>query len=417
MSSKNQYEPYYLIKRKNRKGKSQYYVRFIDQETGKTIKEWASGETSKGAAGRAAELELEKIQEQVKEAATLGSLAEGFWDWDATYARGRRARGKSISHGTLDTAESNTRIHIVPRWGDIKVTEITSAEIDNWILGLPVEKNLAAATVNKILQNLRTILDGAVGRGMIRFNPAKAVEPLSEHHKERGVLTDEEIRRLLVWPGPFTDHRIYTMNLLAFSTGMRMGEARGLLVEDVKEDHILIQHSWEQNYGIKPPKGGQNRAVPIPVVAQEALSEVIAFFEPETLVFYGKDKSTPLSKNYIVDGLRDAIVTSTIDADLAAKEMNQEELEKYRKKLLAEIETRNVGFHSWRHKLNTLLRAAGIPDAKIRLLTGHRSEEMTDWYTQFLHTDLTDVTAAQTNALTVWSGLNLRSTRRCWQSE
>ena len=67
--------------------------------------------------------------------------------------------------------------------------------------------------------------------------------------------------------------------------------------------------------------------------------------------------------------------------------------------MLAEIEMRNVAFHSWRHKLNTLLRAAGVPDAKIRLLTGHRSKEMTDWYTQFLHTDLTDVTAVQTRAL------------------
>ena len=399
MKRNGQYDSYYLIKRKNRKGKSQYYVRFIDQQTGEKIKEWASGETSQGAASRAAELELEKIQEQVKDAETLASIAEGFWDWDATYARGRRARGKSISHGTLDTAESNTRMHIVPRWGDMKVTDITAAEIDMWILGLQDEKDLASATVNKILQNLRTILDGAVGKGMIRFNPAKAVEPLSERHKERGVLTDDEIRRLLVWPGPFTDHRIYTMNLLAFSTGMRMGEARGLLVEDVKGDHILIQHSWEQGYGIKPPKYGRSRAVPIPMVAQEALQEVIDFFAPETLVFYGKDKTTPLSKNYIVDGLRDAIVTSTIDADPAAKDI-EEELKRYRKKVLKDIEARNVGFHSWRHKLNTLLRAAGVPDAKIRLLTGHRSQEMTDWYTKFLETDMADVTEAQVKLLT-----------------
>ena len=59
----------------------------------------------------------------------------------------------------------------------------------------------------------------------------------------------------------------------------------------------------------------------------------------------------------------------------------------------------NVGFHSWRHKLNTLLRAAGVPDAKIRLLTGHRSKEMTDWYTQFLETDMVDVTEAQVRLL------------------
>ena len=400
MIEEPRYQPYRVIKRKTRKGKTVFYVRFIDLKTGEVVKECSSRQTSRGAATRWAERELEKVQEQTKDAETLSSVADGFWDWDATYARGRRARSKSLSRGTLDTAESNTRNHIIPRWGDLRVTEITTAEIDTWILGLQEEKDLAASTVNKILQNLRTLLDGAVGQGMIRFNSAKAVEPLSEQHKKRGVLTDDEIRRLLVWPGPFTDHRVYTMNLLAFSTGMRMGEARGLLVEDVKGDHILIQHSWEQGYGIKPPKYGRSRAVPIPVVAQEALREVMDFFAPETLVFYGKDKSTPLSKDYIIDGLRDAIVTMTRKADPATERMNDEELAEYRKKVLAEVEARDVGFHSWRHKLNTLLRAAGVPDSKIQLLTGHRSKEMTDWYTQFLETDMADVTEAQVNLLT-----------------
>lgn len=399
MREETKYQPYRVIKRKTRKGKTVFYVRFVDQESGEILKECSSRQTSRGAATRWAERELDKIQNQFEDAQTLASVADGFWDWDATYARGRRARGKTLSRGTLDTAESNTRNHILPRWGHLRVTEITTAEIDTWILGLQEEKNLSSATVNKILQNFRTLLDGAVGHGMIRFNPAKAVEPLSERHKERGVLTDEEIRGLLVWPGPFNDHRLYTINLLAFSTGMRMGEARGLLVDDVKDDHILIQHSWEQGYGIKPPKYGRSRAVPIPVVAQEALREVMDFFTPETLVFYGRDKSTPLSKSYIVDGLRDAIVTMTVKADPATDGMNDEELAKYRKKVLAEIKARDIGFHSWRHKLNTLLRAAGVPDAKIRLLTGHRSPEMTDWYTRFLKTDMADVTEAQVKLL------------------
>ena len=240
----SRYQPYHVIERRTRKGKKVFYVRFVDEKTGGTLKERSSGQTSRSAAVRWAEAEMEKIRSGSQRAQTLDALADGFWDWDAPYARGRKARGKSISHGTLDIAEANTKNHILPRWGKTNVADITAAEIDTWILTIQEEKDLAPETVNKILQTLRTLLDGAVGHGMIRHNPAKAVEPLSIHREERGVLTDEEVRRLLVWPGPFTDHRVYTINLLAFCTGLRIGEARGLLVEDVHKDHIVIRHSW-----------------------------------------------------------------------------------------------------------------------------------------------------------------------------
>jgi integrase len=304
-----------------------------------------------------------------------------------------------ISHGTLDVARSNTENHIIPRWGDTLVSEITAAEVDEWILSLHGKRQLSTGTITKILQTFRTLLDGAVKRAMIRINPAKAVEPLKISHKKRGVLTDEEVRGLLRWPGPFEDYRVYAVNLLAFNTGLRIGEARGLLIEDIKGDHIVIQRSWEEGYGLKEPKFNQVRAIPIPKTTREAITQVIRDFEPERLVFYGKDKETPLSKTYILNGFRNAYVNMRAEADPKTRDLTKEELKTYRKNLLDGLKERGVGFHSWRHKLNTVLRAAGVPDAKIRLLTGHTTARMTDWYTQFLETDMADVTAAQAGLL------------------
>lgn len=120
MKGETRYQPYHIIKRKTRKGKTLFYVRFVDTRTGRTIKEKASGQTSRTAAVRWAEVEYQKMQDSVVEAQTVSAIADGFWDWDASYARGRRARGKSISHGTLDVARSNTENHIIPdgeiRW-------------------------------------------------------------------------------------------------------------------------------------------------------------------------------------------------------------------------------------------------------------------------------------------------------------
>jgi integrase len=88
-----------------------------------------------------------------------------------------------------------------------------------------------------------------------------------------------------------------------------------------------------------------------------------------------------------------------MDEDPKVAGMTKEEIHEHRQKLIREIIERRIGFHSWRHKLNTILRAAGVPDAKIRFLTGHRTSEMTDWYTQFIETDMEDVTKAQVRLL------------------
>ena len=88
-----------------------------------------------------------------------------------------------------------------------------------------------------------------------------------------------------------------------------------------------------------------------------------------------------------------------MEKDAKTKEMSKDEPAERREQILQQIVHRRIGFHSWRHKLNTILRAAGVPDSKIPLLTGHRSADMTDWYTTFLETDMEDVTAAQVTLL------------------
>jgi integrase len=55
---------------------------------------------------------------------------------------------------------------------------------------------------------------------------------------------------------------------------------------------------------------------------------------------------------------------------------------------------RNITFHSWRHFFNSWMRGK-VPDAKLRRLTGHRTEEMTEHYTHFKREDYNDVAKIQ----------------------
>jgi integrase len=61
--------------------------------------------------------------------------------------------------------------------------------------------------------------------------------------------------------------------------------------------------------------------------------------------------------------------------------------------LIAMVGACNAVFlaHSHRHTLNTILRAAGVPDHIIRMITGHRQKSMTELYTHFRMEDYSEV--------------------------
>jgi integrase len=85
----------------------------------------------------------------------------------------------------------------------------------------------------------------------------------------------DEVKQLFLDHSLWHDHRHYAINLLA-ATGARMGEIRGLLVQDLFPEHIEIPHSWEDHSGLKEPKWGSFRSVPISQTIQRALERETA---------------------------------------------------------------------------------------------------------------------------------------------
>ena len=314
-----------------------------------------------------------------RESITLEAFVKDFWNLEGAFARARLDRGFTLSHGYLEIAEGYTRKHLVPTWGTFRLRELTPGKIDAWIVRLRREGELAPATVNKLLQTLRTILGQAVAEGYLAENAAAFVKPVKAERGGRGILTPAEVAQLLAGPELWADYRHYALNLLALTTGARMGEVRGLLVENVKADHVQIRHSWEQGHGLKPPKYGSIRDVPICERVAEALGQVISKYRASSLVFYGATPDKPLSKNCIEKNLYRALAAVGIP-----------EVERRR---------RGIVFHSHRHFLNTLLRSRGVPGSKVRQITGHRSPQMSDWYTHYRAEDFVEVVEAQKQLL------------------
>jgi integrase len=67
----------------------------------------------------------------------------------------------------------------------------------------------------------------------------------------------------------------------------------------------------------------------------------------------------------------------------------------------------NITFHSWRHFLNSMLINANIPDQKVKSMTGHSTNEMTEHY---YHPDeMKDVIMVQERLLALKQAYNLET--------
>jgi len=254
---------------------------------------------------------------------------------------------------------------------------LSAKRLDAWLVELYRRGEIAPATINKLVQTLRTILERAVLDGWIEENPADHVKSIRVRAPNRCILSPAEAFRLLANPDAWSDFRHYAINILAATMGIRMGEVRALLVENVKHDHIEIRHSWEQGYGPRPPKADSIRDVPISPKVSAILFKVIEETQPTGLMFYGGgDRDIPMSKTTIEQHLRRALCHIGIP--------------------VAEQKQRHLTFHAWRHFLNSMLRSHGVADVKTRRITGHRTEAMTDWYTDWKALDISEVVSIQT---------------------
>jgi integrase len=369
-------QPYSIQKRPTkRKNRYMHYVKFRDPETGDYGNAVSSGYTNRDDAVRWAEKQVASGLVASKNP-RFKDYVEGFWDRDSRYAQGRIAREKAISDGTLEISKGNTEKHLVPKWGSLRLQSISAGQIDSWVIDLHKNSELKSATINKLLQTLRTLLGQAAKDKILLHNPAREVEPLKEHPEERGTLTTEELQKLFELPDIWPDDIHRTINLLAACTGMRLGEIRGLGLGALQDGSLSIHRSWEQRHGFKDPKCGSFREIPLCKDLSDALARVKTSTAPEDILFYGRHRKTlPLSKSVIEKYFREALPKIGVSDE--------------------ERKARNLTFHSYRHSVITILRSAGVADSKVHYVAGHKQSGIQGLYTHYGPADLNELAQFQ----------------------
>jgi integrase len=375
---KTKHAPYSLYKK--RIGERYFwYVRFWSPQERKYAVHRATGvevggqKERRGEAERAANAMLGEVRFNPGYM-TLVKYLEGFWDRGSPYFKELvGVRNGEVSGYYIRCSQDIIRIHIAPYppFSSVKLDGLTAVTIRDFMLWLS-GRGVSGSRINRVLQVIRIPMRYAFSRDEVQNDPFAKIRPSAEKWKEKGVLTRKEVAALVNSEVKNMRHRLAV--LLGMLCGMRLGEVRGLCWEDIEGGVIHIRHNWQDMDGLKRPKCGSFRDVPLSCHVSEALE---AYRKecgcPQSgIVFVREGDERPLSNGFFRLAMNDELEAVGIKGVCKTKKVPDGYTD--------DQKARNITFHSLRHTFVSIARLAGINDFLIQALVGHRSSQMMDRY-------------------------------------
>ena len=236
------------------------------------------------------------------------------------------------------------------------------------------DSGLGNRTINVIIKTAALPLHEAARLGLIASDPAVSIRKLGNDTREKGIPTEEEVRALVGLPG--LDPRARCAILLGAACALRIGEIQALKIANIGEETLTVASNWSAMDGLKCTKTGRVRIVPLPRMIRDALFELEAAnpHGPGHFLMYGTFPDAPLDMRALERMFYAAL------RQIGINETSRT--------------ARALSFHSLRHWSNATLRGS-VSDAKLRLLTGHSTEAMTNRYDHATEADLAELAQAQ----------------------
>jgi integrase len=175
------------------------------------------------------------------------------------------------SDGKAFSTTENHRIlfnrYIKPRWGDFRLSEIRTVEVELWLRSLP----LAPASKAKLKCILSVLYNHAIRHEWLTFNPISRVRTSQRRLRDKDVLTPDEFQKLVQQ----LSVRDKAMVLLIGSTGLRRSEMIALTWSDLNTAsmEVNILRSCVRNRLGKTKTESSRRPVPLHPVVLWALLE------------------------------------------------------------------------------------------------------------------------------------------------
>lgn len=263
---------------------------------------------------------------------------------------------------TLRDYQDILRIHVLPTFGDISVTDITRGKLKDFLLG-KINDGYAPSTVSHLKDVISGILNKALDDEVITGNPALRLGKIikkTDSKQNIDALSKEELKLLLdTVQTHFPGH--YTLFLLLARTGVRIGEALALQWADIDfaGRFIDVQRSLVRGV-VSTPKNGKSRRVDMSMQLSDEL----------------KKHRLKAKKEGFALGLGDmpeCVFTNEkgrlIDKDNWRRRVFNKALEK--------AGLRRIRIHDMRHTYATLRISKGDNIADVSKQLGHHSPKLT----------------------------------------
>ncbi|MBS1863152.1 MAG: site-specific integrase [Actinobacteria bacterium] len=319
--------------------------------------------TRRGLTRAQAEAELRRMTAETRVVARPTGERLSVAEVSSRYVAHAERRGRKLS--TRLHIESETRVHLVPFFGDRALDSIDSGEVLD-LIGRLEGKGLKPNSIRNIVGTLSALFNfgRAPQRGWATRNPCEGVElPATPERNEVRFLTLDEVYAAIAnaRPGPFQviDRTLY---LAAATTGLRKGELVALrwLDVDLEAGRIRVRRNFVCGEFGTPKSRRSSRSVPMTQGLQSKLRRlrrISRFSRDQDLVFGHPETGEPLAK---------ANVTRRFRASLKAARLDD-----------------SHRFHDLRHTFGTRAAGTGVPMRTLQEWMGHRDLTTTQIYADY----------------------------------
>lgn len=188
-----------------------------------------------------------------------------------------------------ETWERAWRNRVQPRFGDVRLDEITVQDIAEFMCSMKSmrrtkskRKPLAIATVVRHIKLISRLFNYAIKNGLYEGrNPAKMLEMPRFDNQVTNPLTDAELDRLIAILDGWKNRMVALAFMFCLATGKRTGEVFNLTWSDVDYENNVIR------FEVKSMTQGQRQYLPMNEMMKSILAEArVAKKAHSSLVFH-----------------------------------------------------------------------------------------------------------------------------------